>query len=296
MTESKKTPLLKSTRAAAFPKDTFDPTVPRLGRRESEPHSEEVTYLYDVLTTNFPDSRALWDLHHYFRDKEGYEIDIQFDISFFLNWKLDRSLSSYRAEQFNNRIPDVAINVLSKSTYRADFSDHKEYCQQLGIPCYIVFAPFNVASRPYKPPFLRVHLLDGEHYREVNVRSVALVEGTDLLNGDAIVDLGDRIPFRVGLLKRARLHFSGDSLYRLVLFEKSRDVKLLTALERERELKEKEKERADRFAESLKKERDRADKLAESLKKERELKEKEKERADKLAALLEKYREKSDGI
>ncbi|MHA1714663.1 MAG: hypothetical protein ACTSXP_03380 [Promethearchaeota archaeon] len=232
MTESKKTPLLKSTRAAAFPKDTFDPTVPRLGRRESEPHAEEVTYLHDVLTTNFPDSRTLWDLHHYFRDKEGHEIDIIFDISFFLNWKLDGLLSSYRAEEFNNRIPDVVINILSKSTYRADLSEHKECCQQLGIPCYIVFVPFNMESCPYKPPFLRVYLLDGEQYREVNVRSVALVEGTDLLNGNAIIDLGDRIPFRVGLLKRARLHFNGDSLYRLVLFEKSRDIPLLTELER----------------------------------------------------------------
>ena len=31
----------------------------RLGRRESEPHSYEVTYLFGVLTPNFEESRVL---------------------------------------------------------------------------------------------------------------------------------------------------------------------------------------------------------------------------------------------
>ena len=39
--------------------DLFDPNKPRLGRRESEPHSLEVTYIHDVLTTNFPEGRAV---------------------------------------------------------------------------------------------------------------------------------------------------------------------------------------------------------------------------------------------
>ena len=73
-----------STRHRDAEPDTFDPNVPRLGRRESEPHSAEVTYLHDVLTTNFPEHRTMWDLHHYFK-KEGAEFDIQFDISFFKN-------------------------------------------------------------------------------------------------------------------------------------------------------------------------------------------------------------------
>jgi len=65
--------------------DIEDPyKKPRLGRRESEPQSEDITYLYDVLMTNFPNSRALWDLHHYFLIN-GNEIDLQFDISFFIN-------------------------------------------------------------------------------------------------------------------------------------------------------------------------------------------------------------------
>ena len=59
----------------------------RLGRRESEPHSAEVSYLFEVLSTNYPSHRTLWDLHHYFgNDREQF--DIQFDISLFLNFSI----------------------------------------------------------------------------------------------------------------------------------------------------------------------------------------------------------------
>src|SRR5271157_3610046 len=44
----------------------LDPSLPRIGRRESEPHSAEVSYLHDVLEANFEGSRVFWDLHHYF--------------------------------------------------------------------------------------------------------------------------------------------------------------------------------------------------------------------------------------
>ncbi|MHA1765802.1 MAG: hypothetical protein ACTSVK_06020, partial [Promethearchaeota archaeon] len=57
----------QSTRVRDATPDLFDPKRPRLGRRESEPHSAEVSYLYDVLRTNFPDDRVMWDLHHYFQ-------------------------------------------------------------------------------------------------------------------------------------------------------------------------------------------------------------------------------------
>jgi len=65
---------------------------PRLGRRESEPHSEEVCYMRNVLKDNYPDHRVLWDLHHYFYH-DGEEIDIVFDISFFLEFKTDGPIS-----------------------------------------------------------------------------------------------------------------------------------------------------------------------------------------------------------
>ncbi|MHA1821864.1 MAG: hypothetical protein ACTSU2_13080 [Promethearchaeota archaeon] len=56
---------------------------PRLGRRESEPHSYEITRIYDILKTNFNDSRVTWDLYHYF-NVDGDTLDIQFDVSFFI--------------------------------------------------------------------------------------------------------------------------------------------------------------------------------------------------------------------
>ena len=71
----------KSTRHSKLSHSDLDFEGPRLGRRESEPHSQEIMYLYDVLSTNFPESRTLWDLHHYFA-VNGTEFDIQFDISF----------------------------------------------------------------------------------------------------------------------------------------------------------------------------------------------------------------------
>ncbi|MHA1733082.1 MAG: hypothetical protein ACTSU5_14135 [Promethearchaeota archaeon] len=49
----------RGSRAARAPPDDFDPSQPRLGRRESEPHSDEVVRLHDLLTTNYPRSRAL---------------------------------------------------------------------------------------------------------------------------------------------------------------------------------------------------------------------------------------------
>ena len=98
----------------------FEESVPRLGRRESEPHSIEITYLYNVLKTNFIKSRVMWDLHHYFIYK-GEKIDLQYDISFFKDFDLPDALPSYESKEHNNKIPDLAVNILSKSTWRKDF-------------------------------------------------------------------------------------------------------------------------------------------------------------------------------
>ena len=96
-----------------MPPDTYDPKALRLGRRESEPHSEEVSYLHDVLETNFPNDRTMWDLHHYFIvGKE--EIDFQLDISYFKGLDIPHTLSSYHAAKYGNRIPTLGINILSK--------------------------------------------------------------------------------------------------------------------------------------------------------------------------------------
>lgn len=75
--------------------DIYDPNEPRLGRRESEPQSAEITYLYDVLATNFPDDRTMCDLHHYFK-KDGKHLDIQFDITYFKGLQIPYTLTSYQ--------------------------------------------------------------------------------------------------------------------------------------------------------------------------------------------------------
>ena len=126
------------TRHQTIKPDEFDQSQPRIGRRESEPHSFEISYLHDVLTSNFEKHHTLWDLHHYFR-VEGEEIDIQYDISFFLNFTLPYTLSSYRASEYGHRIPDLAINILSKSTWKTDLSENLDISRILKIPCYIVF-------------------------------------------------------------------------------------------------------------------------------------------------------------
>ncbi len=67
--------------------------TPRLGRRDSEPHSSEISYLHDVLTTNFPNDRTIWDFHHYFI-VDDEKIDLQFDISYFRGLQIDTELPS----------------------------------------------------------------------------------------------------------------------------------------------------------------------------------------------------------
>ena len=172
MTQKKTEPFLEAhhvserkrgTRIDNAPPDLYDPNVLRLGRRESEPHSAEVTYLHDVLTTNFPKGRAVWDLHHYFLGNKGAlkgeKIDIQFDVSFFKDLKISHTLSSYKAREHGGRIPDLAINVLSKNTWRNDLSENVDKCKDLSIPVYALFSPYEVTSKVYHPPFLRVFIL-----------------------------------------------------------------------------------------------------------------------------------------
>ncbi|HME55165.1 MAG TPA: hypothetical protein VKM55_23360 [Candidatus Lokiarchaeia archaeon] len=205
--------------------DPFDPSVPRLGRRESEPHSAEVTYIYDVLQTNFPGCRAIWDLHHYFAiDNE--EIDIQFDVSFFKDWTMPEALSSFKAKDFDNKFPTFVVNILSKSTWKTDLSETVELCRMLKIPIYVVFSPFLVTSMAYRPPFLRLYVLgeDGG-YQQVELRKITLVEGGQM-DPDAILTPGDILPFRFGLMELSRKHADGHTLYRLILISQD-DLRML---------------------------------------------------------------------
>ncbi|MHA1338810.1 MAG: hypothetical protein ACTSRZ_02130 [Promethearchaeota archaeon] len=270
--------LLISTRILNAPPDEFDPNEPRLGRRESEPHSHEITYLYDVLSFNFPDSRTLWDLHHYFEITSPVrtKIDIQFDISFFLGWRMSKLLTSYNAEQFK-RIPSVAINILSRKTWKTDFSEHRDYCEALKIPIYIVYPSYHVASNFYKPPFLRIYRLKGDKYEREDIRKIAMVENGEL-KSEGIISLGDQIPFRIGLMERSIRLVNNEKIYRLIIIDKKEDKILPTRAEYEHIQFLKEKERADKEKERADKEKERADK--------------EKERADQLEEILKKYKEK----
>ena len=207
--------------------------APRLGRRESEPHSTEVSYIYEVLQTNFsPPHHVLWDLHHYFQLEDGTELDVQFDISFFLNFKIPFRLSSYKASQFNGRKPDVAINILSRSTWRKDLVDIVDICRLLKIPVYIVFAPYHVATKIYEPPFLRVYLLqDDETHKIIEIRHICVKEnGT--IDFQHVAKLPETIPFWVGLKKLPEKGEKNQDLYRLIFIDPQTKQILETRFER----------------------------------------------------------------
>jgi len=245
----------RSTRIENAPPDLFDPNEPRLGRRESEPHSAEITYIYDVLTTNFPESRVVWDLHHYFVGTSGVlkeeEIDIQFDVSFFRDFKISHSLSSYDARKHEGKVPNLAINVLSKSTWRADLSDHADTCKILGIPVYVVFSPYKVASKIYAPPFLRVFILQEEgSYKQIELHNTTLNEG-EAINEKHIIDISEKLPFRLGLMRLKRKHEGDLPRFRLIFIDPSTPKILLTRAEKAEDRAEKAEDRAEKAEKTL---------------------------------------------
>ena len=188
------------------------PIPPRNGRRESEPNSNEVTNLHDVLSANFPNDRVFWDLHHYFI-LNNTELNRRFDISWFQNMELPAQQSSYKAWEHENRVPDVVINVLSVSTWRDDFSDIVEFCRALKIPYYIVFAPYHVASLMYLPPFLRVYRLVENQYEQEERHDCVMHEGQMDWNENELITLGTEIPFRIGLERLIVVQGKGNPRY-----------------------------------------------------------------------------------
>ncbi len=235
---------------------------PRLGRRESEPHSIGIMKIYEILEANFPRDRPIMDLHHYFYVK-GDKIDIQFDLTYFRNFKLDYTLSSYDAAKFNNRVPDMAINILSKSTYLKDLGYTADICQELKIPVYVIFSTHDISVSLYRPPFLRVHILEDDKYKVITVNGELFDENNNLIE-ENIVRTSPLLPFNLGLLRLPTLHESGTPNYMLAILNPETKELYKTRSEIEKERADKEKERAD----------------------------KEKERADKLEKLLEEYKKK----
>jgi hypothetical protein len=233
----------RSTRIESMEPDMFDPSHPRIGRRESEPHSLEVSYLHDVLSTNFPQHHTLLDLHHYFR-LDGEEIDIQFDLSFFIDASIPYTLSSYRAAEHQDRVPELAINILSKSTWRADLGENVDLCRALRIPSYVVFAPFDVASKHYHPPFLRVYLLREDGSYEIKERRACCTDKTGTILEDQLIDMANIVPFRMGIEELEGKHEQVQTRYRIVLVQPDLPERLLSGYERE-------KQRADSYLKLL---------------------------------------------
>ena len=258
----------RSTRIENAEPDLFDPDKPRIGRRESEPHSAEVAYIYEVLTLNFPNCRTLWDLHHYFLGKKGLvkgkKIDIQYDISFFKDFNIPYTLSSYNANKFEQRIPDLVINVLSKSTWKTDLSENVDICKDLEIPVYVIFSPYKVASKIYNPPFVRVFVLEDDGtYRQEDFQKITLKEDEEI-DEKNIIDISSKVPFRLGLMQLKQKHEGGLPLFRLIFIDPS-ELKIFPSkmdMLKQAEIKAQEAEaKAQDLEKTLKKYRDKFGKL-----------------------------------
>ncbi len=235
-------------------------TTPRLGRRESEPHSSQISYLYDVLSTNFPKDRTLWDLHHYFM-LDGEEIDIQFDISYFRGYKIPYTLSSYRASEHGNRVPTMALNVLSRSTFYKDLGITVDRCYRLGIPVYVIFNPYLVHIRDYRAPFLRVYYRAETEtkssattfYSIKELRSASFTkEGA--LDPEKIIDVGGSVlPFRFAIQELEQKHQGNLPQYRLVLVHPTKLEIFKTRAEQERQRAEEALKRVKELEEMIQK-------------------------------------------
>ena len=120
----------------------------------------------------------------------------------------------------------MAINVLSKSTWREDFIENVDKCRLAQIPLYVVFSPFLVTSEIYAPPFLRLYIFqeDGS-YKQIELHQITLPEGGEI-NADAILDTEGIVPFRFGLMELNQKHIDGKALFRLVLIH-SEELQLL---------------------------------------------------------------------
>ena len=173
-----------------------------------------VSFIHDVLTENFPEDRTFWDLHHYFQIDDS-ELDIQFDVSYFRNFPDQKTYSSYKASEHNNRIPDFTVNVLSTRTGQRDLSDIPARCEMVKIPYYVVFAPYKVATQPFHPPFLRAYIWEETAYIYKDCRVIAKIEGNEEINPEGLMTLTN-LPFRFGLEQCLRLHSDNQKLYRLI--------------------------------------------------------------------------------
>ncbi len=204
----------------------------RLGRRESEPHSAEVSFLFDVLSSNFPQHRTMWDLHHYFLI-DGEKVDLQFDISVFLDFSIPEELPSYNASDFNYKIPDLVINVLSKSTWRKDLSEIQEICRRLKIPVYVLMLPYPFAPKVFPLPFLRAYILNDSNMYESFEINEFMYEKQKIVSEDSQIKLPKQFPVDLALERLSTTYYGRKTRSRLVLIDKKTNQKILSKSEQE---------------------------------------------------------------
>ncbi len=263
----------RSTRHEHVPdaEEDVGPEKPRLGRRESEPHAAEVTYLHDVLTTNFPQDRTTWDLHHYFM-WEGELIDVLFDITYFRGYQIPYSLSYYDARMHENRRPTMAVNFISRSTYNDDIGMTVLNCQVLGIPIYVVFNPYLQGPFPLRAPFLRVYHAKelGKPHKisetyEICLKEPSSPDAEEEIDLSKVIDVRpDLLPFMFGIMQRKQVFEGGLPLYRLILIDRDTKKRLLTKTEKAWREAEEARRRAEEARQQLQKLKERELHLKES--------------------------------
>jgi hypothetical protein len=160
---------------------------------------------------------------------------------------IEQELPSYVAVEHGNRVPTMAVNVLSKSTWAVDLSDHVDKSRLLGIPLYVVFPAYHVATATYKPPFLRAYIYQAStrQYGIHDLNQAIVKEGEALTHGlcedsEKLLDTSSIVPFRIGLMERRVKVRGGLSAWRMILVHPTEPRILLTCAEQE-------KARADAF-------------------------------------------------
>ena len=124
------------------------------------------------------------------------------------------------------------VHVLSKSTWRSDIAEKLDFCRILKIPLYVIFPPYHVSINIYKPPFMRVYILqEGGEFKVKELRKT-INKDSNNWDKDAIMDVSDIVPFRLALQKREQQHQGEESLYRLILVDVETDQILLTREEK----------------------------------------------------------------
>jgi len=210
--------------------DSIRHRIPRLGRRDSMPHTNHIEYIRSVLKKNFPNDTTISDLWHYFQVEMQEEKFIP-DIAFYETFKLDRDLKSYKSIEHGNKIPLLIINMMSQSTWKNDVSEIVKKCLKVKIPFYIVYTMYSIKVDEYEPPFLRIYEYKEEKndYEIIEIRRYAKYEESEMIEEKNLY-YNEKLPFRVGLEKILNI-IEGERESRILIVDKKELKKLLSEKE-----------------------------------------------------------------